>query len=94
MKKIDERTGGGYCFGFISVGFVFIFFLGVTAFYKQNLELQRQQRQQQILEAKPCFGNIMCRLNKKYDLKKGNNPKNNNKALEISRIFEEGDFPL
>ncbi len=89
MKKIDERTGGGYCFGFISGSFVFIFFLVVTAFYKQYIDLQQQQ---QILEAKPCFGNIMCRM--KNNGVKNKKKESQSKPLALSRIFEEGDFPL
>ncbi len=83
MRKIDQRRPrGGWCSGFLSGSFIFIVLLIAMAIYKMKLE----QRRQQILEAQPCFGNVLCRMRK---FEKKIKESNNSGQMLLARIFED-----
>lgn len=66
IRKIDERKGGvGFVFGCVTGGIAIAFLLMSLKLLKIWVDVDLEhQTQQQILEAKPCFGNILCRTKK------------------------------
>ena len=96
IRKIDERkVGGGFFSGCLTGGIMIALFVILIKTHKQWIENEEIRNQQQILEAQPCFGNILCRM-KKFEQKKIQKAKeegNRGKQMVLARMFDEYQFP-